>query len=81
MARLGLGARWECLFANEWSEKKASAYRQHFGGAKLHVADVASLSVKDLPGHASLAWASFPCQELVLASRGAPAARSGPFGN
>jgi site-specific DNA-cytosine methylase len=27
MARLGLGPRWNCLFANEWSSKKAAAYR------------------------------------------------------
>ena len=28
MARLGLGSSWNCLFANDFSEKKAAAYRR-----------------------------------------------------
>ena len=62
MARLGLGDAWECLFANEWSEKKAAAYRARFGGDELRVCDVASLRTSDLRGHADLAWASFPAR-------------------
>lgn len=30
MAGLGLGLRWKCLMANDFSEKKARAYRANF---------------------------------------------------
>ena len=81
MARLGLGDRWQCLFANEWSEKKAAAYTARFGAAGLRVCDVATLAPADIPGLADLAWASFPCQDLSLAGNGAGLAgsRSGTF--
>ena len=72
MARIGLGADWHCLFANEWSPKKAEAYRANFApAAELKVDDIWNLSVADLPGKADLAWASFPCQDLSLAGNGA----------
>ena len=82
MARLGLGAKWECTFANEWCEKKAAAYRAYFGESpELKVEDVARISVGDLPGQPCLAWASFPCQDLSLAGTGAglDGERSGTF--
>src|SRR6185437_9566733 len=81
MARLGLGPDWRCLFSNDLSPKKAAAYRAYFGSDHLHVGDVASLTPADLPGHATLAWASFPCQDLSLAGNGAgfEGARSGSF--
>ncbi len=80
MARLGLGPGWECLFANEWCEKKAAAYRRAFGDGtrqscpELVVADVAKLKPSEVKGHADLAWASFPCQDLSLAGNGAGSA-------
>jgi len=80
MARLGLGDNWQCLFANEWSAKKAAAYRANFPPAtELKVDDIWNLSIADLPHGASLAWASFPCQDLSLAGNGAglDGARSG----
>jgi DNA (cytosine-5)-methyltransferase 1 len=71
MARLGLGQRWTCSFANDVCEKKASAYRANFGAApELTVRDVGSVSVDELPGNPSLVWASFPCQDLSLAGNG-----------
>jgi DNA (cytosine-5)-methyltransferase 1 len=82
MARIGLGSRWECVFANEWLPEKATAYRACFGPApELRVCDVAALSAADLPGRASLVWASFPCQDLSLAGNGAGLAgsRSGTY--
>lgn len=82
MARLGLGQRWECLFANDSCEKKARAYRSNFNGApELLVDDVGSLSTDDLPGKPALVWASFPCQDLSLAGNGAglKGERSGTF--
>jgi DNA (cytosine-5)-methyltransferase 1 len=82
MARLGLGAGWECLFANDFDEKKAESYRANFGGApELRVEDIAKLTTRDLQGQADLAWASFPCQDLSLAGNGAglKGERSGTF--
>ncbi|HTV56434.1 MAG TPA: DNA cytosine methyltransferase [Terriglobia bacterium] len=82
LARLGLGAKWRCIFANEWCEKKAAAYRAYFGKSpELKVEDVAKLSIEDLPGEPCLAWASFPCQDLSLAGAGAglDGERSGTF--
>jgi DNA (cytosine-5)-methyltransferase 1 len=82
MARLGLGARWNCTFANEWCEKKANAYRAYFGRSpELKVQDISSLKVRDLPGQPDLVWASFPCQDLSLAGSGAGLSgeRSGTF--
>ena len=82
LARLGLGKSWDCLFANDFSEKKAAAYRQNFSPAdELHVGDVRKLTAADLPGHATLAWASFPCQDLSLAGerKGLRGERSGTF--
>ncbi len=67
MARLGLGADWDCLFANDRDPVKAATYRANFGAGHFHEADVFDLSAADLPGHADLAWASSPCQDLSLA--------------
>ena len=71
MARMGLGPRWECAFANEWCPRKAAAYRACFGDSALRVCDVADLTPQDLPGTPALVWASFPCQDLSLAGNGA----------
>ena len=67
MARTGLGSGWSCLFANDFDARKAEAYRANFGGGDLAVGDVWDLGAADLPGHADLAWASSPCQDLSLA--------------
>ena len=81
MARLGLGPNWRCLFANDFDEKKADAYAQNFGSAHLCVDDVANVTASDLPDHADLLWASFPCQDLSLAGKGVGLCgeRSGAF--
>ncbi len=81
MSRLGLGPRWRCAFANEWSEKKAAAYAARFGSRELRVDDVANVITNELPGQPDLAWASFPCQDLSLAGSGAGlrGKRSGTF--
>ncbi len=82
MAHIGLGERWRCLMANDFSSKKARAYRANFPPAdELIEADVWDLTPDDLPGRASLAWASFPCQDLSLAGKmqGLGAERSGSF--
>jgi DNA (cytosine-5)-methyltransferase 1 len=81
MARAGLGLGWACLFANDIDAKKSASYAANWGDEHLRVADVGALSTKDLPGAASLAWASFPCQDLSLAGSGAglDGHRSGTF--
>ncbi len=81
MARAGLGEAWETLFANDFSPMKGAAYADNWGSEALHVGDVFALSADDLPGRASLAWASSPCQDLSLAGKrsGLDGARSGAF--
>lgn len=81
MVRAGLGSGWTCLFANDYDQKKAASYENNWGGAELHVGDVASVTSEEIPGRADLAWASFPCQDLSLAGGGAglKGHRSGTF--
>src|ERR1700761_4440071 len=81
MARLGLGPRWRCTFANDICAKKAASYSAVFGPTELRVCDVAALTAVDLPGCPDLVWASFPCQDLSLAGagRGLSGERSGAF--
>jgi DNA (cytosine-5)-methyltransferase 1 len=80
MARIGLGPRWHCMFANEWSKKKAAAYTEYFG-TEPKIEDVKKLTADDLPATPALVWASFPCQDLSLAGSGAglKGERSGTF--
>ncbi len=81
MARAGLGPDWNCLFANDIDSKKADAYRANWGDSHFCLGDIHNLKACDLPGHADLAWASFPCQDLSLAGngRGLDGDRSGAF--
>jgi len=81
MVRAGLGERWRCLFANDFDRKKSRAYCENWGSAGMRTADVASLATGEIPGHADLAWGSFPCQDLSLAGAGAglQGGRSGTF--
>ena len=81
MARAGLGKTWNCLFANDFDQKKSATYRANWGEGELQTADVRSFSTSDLPGYAELVWASFPCQDLSLAGGGAglKGERSGTF--
>ncbi len=81
MARAGLGSDWQCLFANDFDAKKAESYASNWGSDHLHVGDIVTVKPASLPGHADLAWASFPCQDLSLAGtyRGLEGSRSGVF--
>jgi len=81
MVRAGLGPAWRCLFANDCDPKKGRIYRQNWGDIELKTADVGSLTTREIPGRADLAWASFPCQDLSLAGAGAglKGDRSGTF--
>ncbi|HVZ60291.1 MAG TPA: DNA cytosine methyltransferase [Terriglobales bacterium] len=81
MARAGLGPSWACTFANDIDTKKGASYIANWGQGHLKIADVATVNPEDLPGSPSLAWASFPCQDLSLAGSGAGlnGKRSGTF--
>ncbi len=81
MARAGLGSHWTCLFSNDFDPVKASIYAANWGDGEFLECDVAKVESTDLPGHADLAWASFPCQDLSLAGAGAGLSgyRSGAF--
>ena len=69
MARLGLGAGWDCAFANDFDPVKAATYRANFTDAAehFHQGDVFQVEARDLPARADLAWASSPCQDFSLA--------------
>lgn len=82
LARLGLEPDFACTFANDIDSAKAAAYRTAFPpGDHMQEGDIWKLTPAKLPGKASLAWASFPCQDLSLAGarRGLAAPRSGAF--
>ncbi len=82
MVRAGLGAGWDCLFANDFDARKAQTYEANWGaGGELAVGDIRALDAATLPGRPDLVWGSFPCQDLSLAGQGAGLAgeRSGTF--
>ena len=54
---------------------KASSYTRNWGRDGFKLGDVARLTTADLPGHAALAWASFPCPDLIEGGRGEGPAR------
>ncbi len=67
MARAGLGARWACLFANDFDPLKARTYIANWPEEPFHEGDVWKITPEQLPGRADLAWASSPCQDFSLA--------------
>lgn len=81
MARAGLGEAWHTLFANDFDPMKGRVYAENWGAEHLRIGDVHALTAADLPGRATLAWASSPCQDLSLAGRrgGLSGARSSAF--
>jgi len=80
MARAGLEGVFDCVFANDIDPMKCAAYRANAPGHDIAEGDIWNLRPADVPA-ASLAWASFPCQDLSLAGgrRGLNAPRSGAF--
>lgn len=81
MVRAGLGDDWTCHFANDFDPKKANTYTKNWNQEAFSTGDIADLTTQQLPGRADLAWASFPCQDLSLAGKGAglTGERSGSF--
>lgn len=81
MARAGLGDRWQCLFANDFDQRKTATYILNWGIDYLSCDDVRNVTTDDLTDVADLVWASFPCQDLSLAGAGTglKGERSGTF--
>lgn len=81
MVSAALRPEWECLFANDFDQKKAQAYRANWGEENFLHCDIRAIDAAMVPGKADLAWASFPCQDLSLAGGGAglKGDRSGTF--
>jgi DNA (cytosine-5)-methyltransferase 1 len=74
----GLSEYFKPVWANDICAKKAAVYTANHGSNHLHIGSIADVKGADLP-RASLAWASFPCQDLSLAglAGGIHASRSG----
>lgn len=71
MARMGLGSRWDCIFANDFSEGKCKSYAANFPNAdELKCCDINDIRANELPLGGDLFWGSFPCQDLSLAGNG-----------
>ena len=81
MARAGLGADWQCLFANDISASKGQSYKANWGDDDLSIKNIYDVRLNELPGSAAMAWGSFPCQDLSLAGVGVglEGERSGAF--
>lgn len=74
----GLKDYFSPVWANDICSKKAAVYTANHSPKHFHLGSIADVEGAALPG-ASLAWASFPCQDLSLAglTGGIHAARSG----
>jgi DNA (cytosine-5)-methyltransferase 1 len=82
MAEIGLSPAWQCVWANDFDRRKASTYCENHDPQRFVLGDVARVQPGHLPVPATMAWASFPCQDLSLAGwrRGmSPGGRSGAF--
>ena len=47
LVRAGLGAKWRCLFANDFDPRKAESYVRNWGAGEIKVADVRDLTPGD----------------------------------
>jgi DNA (cytosine-5)-methyltransferase 1 len=74
----GLSGYFQPAWANDICAKKAAVYTANHGSDHFNLGSVSDIKGTDLP-RASLAWASFPCQDLSLAGLvgGIHASRSG----
>jgi DNA (cytosine-5)-methyltransferase 1 len=61
-----LRPHFRAAWANDFCEKKAAVYRANHPASPFHLASIENVTGADLP-LATLAWASFPCQDLSLA--------------
>jgi DNA (cytosine-5)-methyltransferase 1 len=66
LVRLGLSPFFKTVWANDCCPRKAAVYLANFPSSHFHLDDVSHVVGSALPD-ATLAWASFPCQDLSLA--------------
>jgi len=82
MVSEALSPRWTCVYANDFSPKKAWAYKANH---KTHANALTVKPIQDVTGDevpdVDLMWGSFPCQDLSVAGKGLglSGARSGTF--
>jgi DNA (cytosine-5)-methyltransferase 1 len=62
----GLKTMFRPIWANDIDQKKAAVYTANHTKKHFHLGSISDVDGKELPA-ASLAWASFPCQDLSLA--------------
>lgn len=62
----GLKSSFKPIWANDIDAKKAAVYTANHTNKHFHLGSISDVSGTALP-KASLAWASFPCQDLSLA--------------
>lgn len=81
MVHQALERDWSCQFANDFSPKKAAAYKANWGAGHFHLGDIQDINTSNLPGQADLMWGSSPCQDVSLAGAqaGLKGSRSGMF--
>lgn len=74
----GLKEYFNAIWANDICCKKAAVYTANHGDKYFHLGSITDIKGGNLPA-SSLAWASFPCQDLSLAglTEGINGARSG----
>jgi len=81
LIRVALERRgWKCLFANDNDLGKTKIYMDNYGIGSIDTRSIEELSARDVPS-ATLATASFPCQDLSEAGprRGIGGPRSAVF--
>jgi DNA (cytosine-5)-methyltransferase 1 len=61
-----LKREFTCVWANDICPKKAAIYQANHGSGHFHLGSISDVKGSDLPT-ATMAWASFPCQDLSLA--------------
>jgi DNA (cytosine-5)-methyltransferase 1 len=78
LVSLAMGAFFQAVWANDVCPRKAAVFAANHRGIPFELGSVADVRGGNLPG-AALSWASFPCQDLSLAGKGAGlgASRSG----
>ncbi len=62
----GLKSTHKAIWANDICKKKAAVYVANHSKEYFHSGSISDFKGRDLP-QASMAWASFPCQDLSLA--------------
>jgi len=62
----GLKGHFRAVWANDICSKKAAVYTANHGDKHFHLGSITEIKGTTIP-NSSLAWASFPCQDLSLA--------------